>query len=43
MTSPPLWLQANGHVKRQKRALLKTLKVAHVEGKNWREELQSFC
>ena len=41
-TSPPLWPQANGHVERQNRALLKTLKVAHVEGKNWREELQKF-
>ena len=42
MTSPPLWLLANGHVERQNRTLLKTLKVAHVEGKNWREELQKF-
>ena len=42
MTSPPLWPQANGHVERQKRTLLKTLKVALVEGKNWREELQRF-
>ena len=31
--------QANGHVERQNRTLLKTLKVAHVESKNWREEL----
>ena len=42
LTSPPLWPQANGHVERQNRTLLKTLKVAHVEGKNWREELQKF-
>ena len=42
MTSPPLWPQANGHVERQNRTLLKTLKVAHVEGKNLREELQKF-
>ena len=42
MTSPPLWPQANGHVERQNRTLLKSLKVAHVEGKNWREELQKF-
>ena len=33
LTSPPLWPQANGHVERQHRTLLKTLKVAHVEGK----------
>ena len=42
LTSPPLWPQANGHVERQNRTLLKTLKVAHVKGKNWREELQKF-
>ena len=42
LISPPLWPQANGHVERQNRTLLKTLKVAHVEGKNWREELQKF-
>ena len=42
MTSPPLWPQSNGHGERQNRTLLKTLKVAHVEGKDWREELQKF-
>ena len=36
MTSPPLWPQANGQT------LLKTLKVVHVELKNWHEELQKF-
>ena len=30
LTSPPLWSQANGHVERQNRTLLKTLKVAHI-------------
>ncbi|PFX12278.1 Uncharacterized protein K02A2.6 [Stylophora pistillata] len=42
LTSPPLLPQANGHVERQNRTLLKSLKVAHVHGKNWREELQKF-
>ena len=42
LTSPPLWPQANGHVERQNRTLLKSLKVALTEGKNWREELQKF-
>ena len=42
LTSPLLWPQANGHVERQNRTLLKSLKVAHTEGKNWREELQKF-
>lgn len=31
-------MQANG----QNQTLLKTLEVAHVKGKNWREELQTF-
>ena len=41
-TSPPLWPQANGHVERQNRTLLKPLKVAHVEGKEWRGEPNKF-
>lgn len=40
--SPPLWPQANGEVERQNRTLLKTLKVAEVEGKKWTEELPKF-
>lgn len=42
LTSPPFWLQANGHVERQNRTLLKSLKNAHIEGNNWHEELQKF-
>ena len=42
LTSPSLWPQANGHIERQNRTLLKSLKVTHVEEKNWREELQKF-
>ena len=41
-TSPPLWPQTNGEVERQNRTLLKALKVAQVEGKNWREEVLKF-
>ena len=40
--SPPLWPQANGEVERQNRTLLKTLKIAVVEGKRWTEELPKF-
>ncbi|KAK3732453.1 hypothetical protein QZH41_004293 [Actinostola sp. cb2023] len=40
--SPPFWPQANGEVERQNRTLHKALKVAHVEGKKYREELQKF-
>lgn len=38
----PLWLRANGEVERQNRTLLKAIRAAHVEGKNWREELNKF-
>ncbi|XP_048587489.1 uncharacterized protein K02A2.6-like [Nematostella vectensis] len=41
-TSPPLWPQSNGEVERQTRTLLKALKIAAVEGKNWRNELPTF-
>ena len=41
-TSPPLWPQANRQVERENRSILKSLRVAHVEGKDWREELQKF-
>ena len=37
--SPPLWPQANGEVERQNRTLLKSLKIAQIEKKAWREEL----
>ncbi|XP_011861624.1 PREDICTED: uncharacterized protein K02A2.6-like, partial [Vollenhovia emeryi] len=38
----PYWPQANGEVERQNRSLLKRLKIAHAEDKNWREEIQKF-
>lgn len=38
----PLWPQANGEVERQNRSLLKRLKIAQVEKKDWREELSSY-
>ena len=41
-TSPPLWPQANRQVERENRSILKSLRIAHVEGKDWREELQKF-
>ena len=40
--SPPLWHEANGEVERQNRTLVKSLKVAHVENKKWRDELNKF-
>lgn len=32
----PLWPRANGEVERQNRSLLKSMRAAHAEGKNWR-------
>ena len=38
----PLWPQANGQVERQNRSLLKRIKIAQIEKRNWKEELGSF-
>ncbi|KAL9956906.1 hypothetical protein ACROYT_G038461 [Oculina patagonica] len=34
--------QANGEVERQNRSLLKAMRVAHSEGRDWRKEMQKF-
>ena len=41
-TSTLLWPQANGEVERRNRSLLKAMRVAHSEGRDWRKELQKF-
>jgi len=41
-TSTPLWPQANGEVERQNRSLLKAMRVAHAEGRDWKKELPKF-
>ena len=38
----PLWSQANGELARQNRFLLKRIKIAQIEKRNWKEELGSF-
>ena len=38
----PLWPQANGEVERQNCSLLKRIKIAQIEKRNWKEELGSF-
>jgi rubredoxin len=38
----PLWPQANGEVERQNRTLMKAIRIAHSEGKDWRRELNTF-
>lgn len=38
----PRWAQANGEVERQNRSMLKTMKIAQSQGKNWRDELITY-
>ena len=41
-TTPPLRPQANGEVEGQNCTLMKLVQIAHIEGKDWRQELQTF-
>ena len=41
-TTPPLWPQAKGEVERQNRTFMKSIQIAQIEGKDWRQELQTF-
>ena len=38
----PLWPQANGEVESQHHSLLKRIKIAQIEKKDWRKEIESF-
>ena len=38
----PLWTQANGEVKRQNKCLLKSMKIAQAEGKEWKKEVRKY-
>ncbi|XP_062613747.1 uncharacterized protein K02A2.6-like [Saccostrea cucullata] len=38
----PLWPQANGEIERQNRSILKRLKIAQAEKKDWKSELQTY-
>ena len=38
----PLWPRANGEVERQNRSLLKAMRAAHAQKKNWRTELNKY-
>ena len=38
----PLWPRANGEVERQNRSLLKAMRAAHAEKRDWRLELNRY-
>ena len=38
----PLWPQANGEIERQNRSILKRLKIAQVEGQDWKQALRTY-
>ena len=38
-TGPPIWPQSNGEIERQNRIMLKSMKIAHAQGKDWKIEL----
>ena len=37
-----LWPQANGEIERQNRSILKRLRIAQAEGRNWKSEIDNF-
>ncbi|XP_022809368.1 uncharacterized protein K02A2.6-like [Stylophora pistillata] len=39
---PPYWPRANGEAERLVQTLQKSLRIAHLEGKNWNQELYTF-
>ena len=38
----PLWPQANGEVEVQNKGIMKRIRIAHAENRNWKEELQTY-
>jgi hypothetical protein len=42
ITSTPLWPQGNGEIEIQNKTLLKAIRCAHAENKNWKNELRKF-
>ncbi|XP_061195212.1 uncharacterized protein K02A2.6-like [Saccostrea echinata] len=38
----PLWQQANGEVERQNRSIMKRVRIAFAEGRDWKSELDKF-
>ena len=40
--STPLWPQANGEVERQNRSIMKRIRIAQAEGKDWKSDLNNY-
>ena len=38
----PLWPQVNGEVETQNRSLLKRMRIAQAEGKDWKDEVRKY-
>ena len=38
----PLWPQAKGDIERQNHTILKRLRIAQVEGRDWRSQMDDF-
>ena len=38
----PYWPQSNGEVERFNETMMKAIKIAKIEKKHWKEELQNF-
>ena len=38
----PLWPQARGEIERQNRTILKRLRIAQAEGRDWRSQMDDF-
>jgi len=38
----PLWPQAKGEIERQNKSLLKRMRIAQAEGKEWKKELRKY-
>ncbi|KAK3084370.1 hypothetical protein FSP39_012381 [Pinctada imbricata] len=38
----PLWPQANGEVERQNRSIMKRVRIAHAQGRDWKSDLDDY-
>ena len=43
LRTTPKWSQANGEVERQNASLMKRIRIAQVEGVDWKKEFKKIC